>query len=70
MVNEDVPANEDNISDFDVNDNLIAIVNEDLNTHVDCYACTIFQIEHYEGSNSTSPIMLEVTIQEHLTLNK
>lgn len=70
-INFDLPAEEYNISfDFDVYRDVIMMAKEDLTNNSDCMASTSFQIEHPEGSNTTSTLMWNVLVMANLTLDR
>lgn len=52
-INNDRPAKEDTFStEFDINDYLITIANEDLTINSECSVLKSLEIEHHEGSNT------------------
>lgn len=59
-IGDDFPDKIENISrDFDVNDDLVTMYNEELTTNAEYFASTHFQIEHDEHItiHTTTPIM-------------
>lgn len=55
---------------FDIIDDLVNMINDDITTNADCSRSWSFQIVHHEGNNTTSPMMFDVSVQTNWTLFK